>query len=112
MLTDAGGRIREAGLKEVRRDGEARIVGISTQPKVLEPDRKPIGRDEREEDAFGVMPDVGEPEGRIFWREGSHKLIERKGKDGGLGISEWGRHRRNEEPRRGLRRLGDWVRGR
>ena len=71
-------RIRQADFQEVGRDGEAGIVGISRQPEVLEPERKPIGRDEREEDAFGVVPDVGEPEGKVSWREGNHKIIERK----------------------------------
>ena len=105
------GRIRETGLKQVRGDREPRMVGISRQPEVLEPERKPLGRDEREEDVFGVMPDVGEPEGRVFWREGSHKLMERKRKDGGLGVSERGRHWRNEEPRGGFRGLWERVRG-
>ena len=77
-LMDMQGRIRETGPKEVRWDRESRIVGISRQPEVLEPERKPIGRDEREEDAFGVVPDVGKPKGKVFWREGGHKIIERK----------------------------------
>ena len=110
-LIDMKGRIRETGLKQVRGDREPRIVGISRQPEVLEPESKPLGRDEREEDAFGVVPNMGEPEGRIFWREGNHKLMERKGKDGGLGVGERGRHWRNEEPWRGFRGLREWVRG-
>ena len=70
-------RIREAGFQEVGRDGEARMVGIGRFPEILEPKRKALCSDEIEEDTLGIVPDVGEPEGEVFWREGNHKIVEK-----------------------------------
>ena len=54
----------------MRGNREPGIVGVCRLPEVLEPERNPLSRDEREKDAFGVVPNKREPERKVFWWEG------------------------------------------
>ena len=65
----------ETGLKKVTWDGEARIIGIGSMPGFLEPLGNTMGSNDLEEDTVGVVPEVGNPEGGVFRREGTHEIL-------------------------------------
>ena len=65
----------ETGLEKVARDRETGIVGIGSVPDFLEPLGNTMGSNDLEEDTVGVVPEVGNPEGGVFRREGTHEIL-------------------------------------